>query len=548
MLISGVVILIVGFLAGQVARRLGCPPLVGMIGAGILVGPEGADILSQVVLAGAPDLRTVAVMIILMRAGLGLDRDKLLQQGSVALRLGFLPALCEALVIAAAARLIFQLNGLSSLLLGCVLSAESPAVIVPGMLRLKRLGWGVTKGIPDTILTGSALSDVWVLLMFSFLLNSFDGDQGQTLLLPGESTVSVITLLPFQIALQIGLGLLVGYGVARILVLGLVQQQWTHHLVHDTILAASLTLVVVIGAEAFPVYSGYCAAMSTGFYLIQLNLPLARRLRGGFNNLWIVAEIVLFVLMGASIQLSMLEFVLAPGLVVLALGTLVGRMIGWWLSTLRSNWTWKERLFLLPANSAKATVQAAIGAIPLTVGLEGGDLILAMSALSILITAPLGAWAIPLLAPQLLEKGEVDPTKVAVEGQLNLIAAVDTSEIAESVLGKVADLARRSEATVLIVHVVPDINFTDLSIQLLQERIQAKLTDIQYQFQLQPLVGSISHTLLTIAEHNQASMLIMGKRGHQPWIPRLMGSVSQAVVEASPIPVLIVEDGEQPPH
>ena len=161
LLFSLVLILLLGFIGGQIAKKLKAPPLLGMMLVGILLGTEVGNLVAPKMLDLADDFRTIAVMVILMRAGLGLDRDKLAKQGSVALRLGFLPALTEAIAISLLAIWLFQFDWLTGLLLGCVISAESPAVIVPGMLRLKNLGYGVSKGIADAILTGSALSDVF---------------------------------------------------------------------------------------------------------------------------------------------------------------------------------------------------------------------------------------------------------------------------------------------------------------------------------------------------------------------------------------------------
>nr|WP_245817365.1 cation:proton antiporter [Hydrococcus rivularis] len=169
MLESAIWILWMGFFVGQIARRLGAPALIGMILVGIVLGPQVRNAIAPNVLAAADDLRTIAVTIILMKAGLGLDREKLQQQGTVALHLGFLPATIEAVAIAIAATILFDFDFLSGLLFGCVIGAESPAVIVPGMLRLKSTGWGVTKGIPDAILTESALSDVLLLLLFRLI-------------------------------------------------------------------------------------------------------------------------------------------------------------------------------------------------------------------------------------------------------------------------------------------------------------------------------------------------------------------------------------------
>ncbi|MFW6296777.1 MAG: cation:proton antiporter [Halothece sp.] len=527
-----------GFFVGQLTRRLQAPPLIGMILAGIVLGPQVGNVISAKVLEEADALRTIAVMVILMKAGLGLDREKLAQQGTVALRLGFLPATCEALAIAFTAIWLFNFNFPTGLLLGCIIGAESPAVIVPAMLRLKTLGWGVTKGIPDAILTGSALSDVLLLLVFNLLLNFLSQDIVTGVTLPGGFLLNPVLLLPVQIVTQIGFGIVIGMLMARLLVTLLAKQYWTQNKVQDALVAASFALaLVVIASSIFPFYSGYLAVMATGFFLIELDTPLARRLRGGFDGLWVVAEIILFVLLGASIQLSVLGSILLPGLLILAIGTLLGRGLGWYLSTIGSNWTTQERLFLLPANSAKATVQAAIGAIPLAYGIEGGDIILAIAALSILVTAPLGAWSIPTLAPKLLERGEVDPTKVAIARQIIILAAIDTSPLALPVLQKAADIARQSEANVIVLHVIQ----VDDPKGIEKLKLQAKriLADIRYEFIT--MIGSVPEEIIRVSQQKNVTDIVMGKRGHQSLETILVGSVSQAVLESSSIPVIFVE-------
>jgi NhaP-type Na+/H+ or K+/H+ antiporter len=537
MLESFLWILLVGFFVGQIARRLKAPALVGMILVGILLGPQVADVISPDVLAASDPLRKIAVMVILMKAGLGLDREKLVQQGTVALRLGFMPAACEAVAIALAAMWILKFDFPTGLLLGCIIGAESPAVIVPGMLRLKSLGWGIAKGIPDAILTGSALSDVLLLLVFSLLLN-FLAQGAAEVTLPFGLTLSAVQLLPFQIICQIVLGVVLGWLTAQVLVLLLVKQNWTQNAVQDTLVAASFALLLVVVAEKFPYFSGYLAVMAIGFFLIELDAPLARRLRQGFDSLWIVAEIVLFVLLGTSIELQVLEKTLLSGLLILAVGTLIGRALGWYLSTLGSNWNRRERLFLLPGNSAKATVQAAIGAIPLAQGIQGGETILAIAALSILVTAPIGAWAIPTFAPKLLERGEVDPTKVAIARRIVLLAAVDTSSLATQVLTKAADLARRSDSEVIVLHVIRTIDPQGL--EHLRSKVQRLLADIRHKFIT--ATGSVPEEIIRFAQDYRVAEIVMGKRGHQPWNQVLVGSVSQAVLESSPIPVILVED------
>ncbi|MGQ9865536.1 MAG: cation:proton antiporter [Pseudanabaenaceae cyanobacterium] len=522
MLESTVWILGMGFFGGQIAWRLRVPALVGMMGVGLVLGPYGSGVIAPAILENAGFLRAIAVMAILMKAGLGLDREKLAQQGTVVLRLGFLPAACEVIAVAIAAKVFLSLAWPIGLLLGCILGAESPAVIVPGMLRLKSLGWGVAKGIPDAILTGSALSNVLLLLVFSLLLAFL-----------GKGAPPALPLLLLQVVLQIGLGIGLGWLAAKLLASLLTQQNWTQNAVQDMVVAASLALFLVVAAEQFPWFSGYMAVMALGFFLVERDAPLARRLREGFDGLWTIAEIVLFVLLGASIQLAVLGRTLLPGLAVLAIGTLLGRGLGWYLSTLGSNWTPRERLFLLAGHSAKATVQAAIGAIPLSRGVPGGDTILALAVLSILVTAPLGAWAIPTFAPKLLTQGEVDPTKVAVSRPVVLLAAVDTSPLATAVLTKVADLARRSDGEVVVLHVLQKEDPAGLA--YLQQKSQRLLADIRYR--LLTTVGNTPAEILQVAQEWNATEIVLGKRGHRNV---LVGSVSQTVLETSPIPVVVV--------
>lgn len=537
MLSGAILILLLGFFAGQLVRRLGAPALIGMILAGMALGPQAFDLLGEDVLGAADALRTVAVMVILMKAGLGLDREKLRQQGSVTVRLGFLPAAFEALTVALLARALFGFDIVTGLLLGCIMSAESPAVIVPGMLRLKSLGWGVKKGIPDAIMTGSALSDVLVLLLFSLLL-SFLGGAEAGLTLPGGWDLSPLQLLPFQVVLEVVLGVVVGYLAARLVVTLLVKQTWTETAVQDVVVAAGVALALVIVAQAWPVYSGYLAVMAMGFFLIEQSAPLARRLRGEFDSLWTVAEIVLFVLLGATVELSVLAEVLLPGLVLLAVGLGVGRMLGWLLSTWGSDWNLKERLFLLPGNMAKATVQAAIGALPLAAGIEGGETILALAALSILVTAPLGAWLTQLSAPQLLDKGEVDPTKVTVVSKVLILAAIDTSPLAERVLLKAAELARRADGEVVVLHAAEDTPENELA--RLRHLSSSLLADLHHRVLV--TTGPVAEVIIREAQTLSASEIIVGKRGHHPYDEVQLGSVSRAVLENSTVPVLVVED------
>ncbi|MEM9945717.1 MAG: cation:proton antiporter, partial [Cyanobacteria bacterium P01_D01_bin.36] len=468
--------------------------------------------------------------------------------GSVALRLGFLPATCEAIAVAMTAMWLFDFDFFTGLLLGCVVGAESPAVIVPGMLRLKRLGLGVAKGIPDAILLGSALSDVLLLLVFSLLLaflsqgSVTEGVEGAAagISLFGVVTLSPLQLLPFQVVIQVGLGIVLGGLSARLLAALLGSGKWTQNQTQDTLVAAACALSLVVIAAQLPLFSGYLAVMAMGFFLIQLNAPLARRLREGFNTLWVVAEIMLFVLLGASIQLSVLEDLLWAGLLLLAIGTFVGRSLGWFLATLGSNWTGRERLFLLPGNSAKATVQAAIGAIPLAQSVQGGDVILAIAALSILVTAPLGAWAIPTFAPRLLERGVVDPTKVAIAHKTTLLAVAETSHTARPVLTKAAELARRNDADVVVLCMVHSNSeqAEQREVDPLKLLIQQNLADIRHRLIVSK--DAIPAEVIRVSKEVNASEIIVNKQPSHA-NQSLVSMTVRSIVEVSSIPVIVVQ-------
>lgn len=527
LLFSLVLILLLGFLGGQVAHRLKAPPLLGMMMVGILLGREVGDLVAPQVIDLADDLRTIAVMVILMRAGLGLDREKLVKQGSVALRLGFLPALAEAIAISFLAIWLLDFNWVTGLLLGCVISAESPAVIVPGMLRLKNLGYGVSKGIADAILTGSALSDVLILLLFSLLLS---------FLSQGTITSNALWLLPIKLIGQIIFGTILGYLAAKLIVFGTIKQQWTQNTVQDTLITATIALLLVVLSFSLPYFSGYLGVMAMGFFLIKFSPPLARRLRQEFNHLWIVAEILLFVLMGATIQLKVLENVLLPGILLLLLGLLLGRTVGWYLATVGSDWTNREKLFLLPGNSAKATVQAAIGAIPLSLNIPGGETILAIAALSILITAPLGAWAIPTFAPKLLTQDEVDPTKTNLATPTVILGAVDVSLGTIKVLTHVADLTRRTNGEAIILYVYNNYKATDIDkINLLTAKF---LADVPCQ--LLTATGNIAEEILKIAETNQVTNITLAKSDAELWSDNPLNAVSQQLLNNTAIGITFI--------
>lgn len=247
--------------------------------------------------------------------------------------------------------------------------------------------------------------------------------------------------------------------------------------------------------------------------------------------------------MGASIQLGVLANNLLKGIGLLAFGLIVGRMAGWGLSTVGSNWTWKERLFLLPGNSAKATVQAAIGAIPLSLGLEGGEIILAIAALSILITAPIGAWAIQFFAPKLLQQDPIDPTKISTNPSTTVLAVVNTSPLAKTILSRAAHLARRCNGDVIVLHVTDTVIETEISnhaLANLQHLTQSRLLDIRYQFITAH--GPIVSTIQNIAETNNVTEMIMGYGEYRSWQTASAKPGAQSLLETNQIPILVIEN------
>ncbi len=387
LLLGLLMILLIGYASGELSDRLGLPKLIGMLLAGIVIGPYVLNLLPGVMLELSDEIRLLALLIILFKAGLGLDKDKILAQGSVAIRLGFLPAVIEASVVAVATHYIFGWDWLTSWLLGWIICAASPAVIVPLMLRLKAEGWGVKKGIPDLILAGGTASDATAITMFGIFL-AWVADNG--------AVNGWYQLL--DIPVQVGLGILLGILMGIVAVSIIEKSNLTGHIIEDMVIAVGLGLLLVIGGS-FVDYSSFLAVMVMGFYISEKAPVPARKIRKELNNIWIVGQIFLFVLIGAAVNIDVVFHAGLRGLAVIAIGLLVGRWLGIFASTWRSILTLNERLFMVVGDMAKATVQAAIGGIPLALGVVHGEEILAIAVLSILITAPLGAFGTMHFAP-----------------------------------------------------------------------------------------------------------------------------------------------------
>lgn len=389
MLISASVILLSGLALGWICRKAHVPALFGMILAGIIIGPSGLNLLDGGILGASADLRRIALIIILIRAGLKLDLSDLKQVGRPAVLMCFLPACFEVVGMVILAPLLLHVSVLEAAILGAVIGAVSPAVVVPRMIRLIDEGYGTKKGIPQMILAGASVDDVFVIVLFTAFTGLAQGD-----------TVSVMSFA--EVPLSILTGIAAGAGMGIVLALFFRKGHMTLPAQTMILLAASFLLNWLEGAQAFLPFAGLIAIMAAGTVMKKKDGCLAKRLSYVFDKLWIPAEIFLFVLVGASVAIESAKDA-GTASALLIFGVLVFRMAGVFLCILGTRLTWKERLFCMLAYTPKATVQAAIGGLPLAMGLACGNMVLTVSVMAILITAPLGAFAIDGTYKKLLQ-------------------------------------------------------------------------------------------------------------------------------------------------
>lgn len=382
-------VLLLGLVLGTLATKLRLPSLVGMLLAGILLGPCVLNLLSPSLLGISADLRQLALVIILTRAGLSLDVDDLRRAGRPAILMCFLPATFEVLGMVVLAPRLLGVSTLDAAIMGAVVGAVSPAVIVPRMLRLMEEGYGTSKGIPQMVLAGASVDDVFVIVLFT----SFTGmAQG------GSFSPAALAGVPVSIVLGAAFGLLIGFVLARF---------FAKFHMRDSVkvvILLSLAFLLVALEDVIPVpFSGLLAVLGAGLGLRRWRLVVAQRLTAKFGKLWVAAEIMLFVLVGAEVDL---KYAAAAGLAAVAtvLGVLCFRALGVLLCVAGSKLTRSERLFTVLAYLPKATVQAAIGGVPLAMGLGCGQIVLTVAVIAILVTAPLGAFAIDFSYKKLLTK------------------------------------------------------------------------------------------------------------------------------------------------
>lgn len=391
MLTSLALIFLCGLLLGSIFQKIKLPPLLGMIITGIILGPYALNLIDQSVLSISSDLRQIALIIILTRAGLNLDINSLKKVGRPAILMCFLPACFEIIGMVLLAPPLLGISILDALIMGTVVAAVSPAVIVPKMLKLIETGYGKDKSIPQMIMAGASVDDVFVIVLFT----SFTGlAQGESF-----SPISLIQV-PISIILGIGLGILIG------ILLGFFFKKVHMRDSIKVIIILSISFLLVTLENSLkgiiPV-SGLIAIMSIGISLQKIRSDASKRISTKFSKLWVAAELMLFVLVGATVDI---KYAFSAGImaILLIFGVLVFRMIGVLICLIKTKLNKKERIFCMIAYCPKATVQAAIGYIPLTMGLSCGNIVLTVAVLSILITAPLGAFFIELLYKRLLKK------------------------------------------------------------------------------------------------------------------------------------------------
>ena len=402
MIVSLAEIIILSLIVDWAFRKLSIPGLVGMLFLGVLFGPYALNWLSPELLSVSDDFRLIALIVILLRAGFELSKDTLNQVGGRVLSLSAIPAIIEGAAITLLGPPLLGLSYMESAILGSVLAAVSPAVVVPLMIRFMERGMGAEKGIPTMVLAASAIDDVFVIVIFSVLVGIYTG-----------STASIawqIAGIPISIVLGVGIGLLVGWVLFR--------------LFHRFDPRATKRVLVILGVsvllvrlehlvESWVPFAALLAVMALGFIILEKDEHMAHEISAKLGKIWIFAEIVLFTMVGAKVNLDVALNAGLAGAAIIGLG-LIARSVGTYGCLLGSDFTVAERVFVVISYLPKATVQAAIGGGALAaMALAGmdqgpGEIILAVAVLSIVLTAPLGAWAIAITGERVLQVAPPD--------------------------------------------------------------------------------------------------------------------------------------------
>lgn len=391
MLLSLALVIFVGFLLAELALLLKLPRIVGMILTGIILGPYVLNWLDPTILLIGPDLRQLALVIILLRAGLSLDLTDLKKVGVTAILLSCVPASFEIVGVMIASHFFLELSWIDAALLGSVLAAVSPAIVVPRMLAMMKKRQGTAKSIPQMIMAGASVDDIYVILLFTSFINGAQGSEFNWLVI-------------LDLMLSIVMGVLLGWVIGVILTTLFKRYHYRDTTKVLILLSISLFFISLEQLlESDLPFSGLIAVLALGITYLAFAPQVAERLVLKYEKIWVIAEMLLFVMVGAVVDITTLPLMGWNALAVIMIGLGV-RSIGTLVAVLPSSLNWKERLFVILAYVPKATVQASIGAIPLAMHLASGTTILTVAVLAILVTAPLGAWAIDISAPILIKE------------------------------------------------------------------------------------------------------------------------------------------------
>ena len=391
MLLSLALILLSAITLSEIMLRLKLPPQLGMMIAGVIIGPYALNLITGHILDISAEIRQIALVIILLKAGLALDIKALQKVGLPAILMCFVPASLEIIAVVIFAPLIFGISYLEAAIMGSVLAAVSPAIVVPRMLKLIEQGYGIKSSVPLLVMAGASLDDIFVIILFTSFTNLFQG---------GSFNLTELICLPIFILLMIALGILTGTVIAWFL-----RKCKLNDIIKVLLLLCISFLFISLEnalKDILPL-SGLLAVMSLGATIYKQEKDLAGNLSAKFTKLWIGAEMFLFVLVGAAIDISYIKST-AHYAILLILLALVFRIIGVMLCLLKAKLSKNEKLFTAIAYLPKATVQAAIGGIPLALGIPSGHLILMVAVVSIIITAPIGAIGIDTTYKNLLKK------------------------------------------------------------------------------------------------------------------------------------------------
>lgn len=387
---SFALIALLGLLSGALFERIKLPGLLGMIIVGRLIGPYGFSLLSEDILRTSGDLRNIALIVILLRAGLGIEKKVIKKVGKPAIKLSFIPGILEGLTIAFLSVQLFDFSFIQGGILGFIIAAVSPAVIVPAMLDLIDRGCGQEKNIPTLILAGASIDDVFAVTIFSAFLGIYGG---------GDVNIGTeIFTIPLSIILGVIIGLMFGWILIKVF------QRFDIPSTQKMLFVLSTAILLTTFEKAIETkieIAGLLGVMAIGFILFEKMPAVGKQLASTFNEVWISAQVLLFVLVGAQVNIGLALDAGLNGIILIGIG-LLARSIGVLLSLIGTELNKKEKLFSIIAYIPKATVQAAIGAVPLAMGVESGDLILSLAVLSIVLTAPLGAILIKATGDRLL--------------------------------------------------------------------------------------------------------------------------------------------------